>query len=49
MDYTISDQWCIGPKAISLGFGKYCCKECGKDLDKNGLFPGEEGYGENNE
>lgn len=24
-----------------MGCGKYCCFECGKDLDENGLFPEE--------
>lgn len=26
---------------VTMGFGKYACKECSEDLDSNGLFPGE--------
>ncbi len=42
VSYPVNDKYCVGgkpPKA--LGFGKYCCHICGKDLDENGLFPEE--------
>jgi hypothetical protein len=30
----------IGP-VIKMGPNKWCCAECSKDLDENGLFPEE--------
>jgi hypothetical protein len=35
-DYIVTD---LAP--IVMGPRKYCCHECGKDLDENGNFPGE--------
>jgi hypothetical protein len=26
-----------------MGFGQWCCRECSKDMDENGLFPEERG------
>lgn len=33
-------QW-AGGTVKCLGPGKYCCHECGRDLDENGMFPEE--------
>ena len=43
VSYNVSndDKYCANSPAKSLGFGKYCCRECGRDLDENGLFPEE--------
>ena len=37
----IRDEYrCMVP-AVNMGFGAWCCKECSKDLNEDGLFPEE--------
>jgi hypothetical protein len=45
VSYTVDirDEFCCNLPATSMGFGKWCCRECSKDLDENGLFPEERG------
>jgi hypothetical protein len=40
VSYTVSidDKYCCNRPATSMGFGQWCCKECSKELDENGLF-----------
>lgn len=35
------DKYITPGPAVSLGWGNWCCAICGKDLDENGMFPGE--------
>jgi hypothetical protein len=44
VDYPTLDCTVTKSGAVSLGFGNYCCKDCRKDLDENGLFPEERHY-----
>jgi uncharacterized protein YlaI len=42
VSYEVSDERRVcGKNAKHMGLGTYCCFECGKDLDENGLFPEE--------
>jgi hypothetical protein len=37
----IHDTYCCNMPATNMGFGAWCCFECSKDLDADGLFPEE--------
>ena len=38
---NVSDNYEAPGPVTLMGFGEYCCSECSKDLDENGLFPEE--------
>ncbi len=38
---SVDDKYICSLPATNMSFGKWCCKECSKDLDENGLFPEE--------
>ncbi len=40
----IKQEWTTAGPATIMGHNEYACGECAKDLDENGLFPGEMGY-----
>jgi hypothetical protein len=37
----INDKYCCNVPATRMWSDQWCCKECSKDLDENGLFPEE--------
>ena len=45
VSYEADDDYIIGSRSvINMGPGKFCCLNCGKDLDENGLFPEERSF-----
>ena len=41
VSYQQNDKYVTSGPVVRMGPDKYCCFECSKDLDENGLFPEE--------